>query len=308
MTTSKQTVLVFGPTGGVGCATAIEAHRRGAHVWLAMRDTSKAIAGLSEAELQSDRYSHIQADLSKPDTLKHAVQQSGATSAFVYTIFGSQDNMRGAFDALRDAGITYIALLSSHAVKGLAEDAHNAGDLIAGTHAKTELALKDSGIPSTAVRPAYFTSNVFWYTDGIRRGAVQLLYPDVKFDYISPTDIGSVCGALLGETRFRIKNNGSIPLCGPELHTQREAMKIIGQVLGREIEIEELSEDAWYEKQLQHMPQPVVDAITGGMRASHEGHDAYPDFAELSGNISKYTEREAVKLADWIRLNRAAFE
>src|SRR5690242_4097198 len=72
MTASKQTVLVFGPTGAVGCAAAIEAHRRGAHVWLAMRDTSKKIDGLSESDLESERFSRVQADLDKPDTLKRA--------------------------------------------------------------------------------------------------------------------------------------------------------------------------------------------------------------------------------------------
>lgn len=42
MTSLAQTVLVFGPIGTVGSAAVVEAHRRGAHVWLVMRDTGKA--------------------------------------------------------------------------------------------------------------------------------------------------------------------------------------------------------------------------------------------------------------------------
>ena len=41
-------VIIFGPTGAVGTAAAREAGKRGAKVWLAMRDTNKKIPGLDE--------------------------------------------------------------------------------------------------------------------------------------------------------------------------------------------------------------------------------------------------------------------
>jgi uncharacterized protein YbjT (DUF2867 family) len=308
MASSDQTVLVFGPTGAVGCAAAIEAHRRGAHVWLAMRDTNKLIQGLSASELESERYTRVQADLIKSDTLKKAVEQSGATSAFVYTVFESKDSMRSTFDTLKAAGIDHVVLLSSGAVKGEAEDKKNMTKFITAAHAKTETAINESGLSNTAVRPAFFASNVFWYLDGIRQGNVELLYPDIKFDYISPIDIGTVCGAVLSEPRFRSQHQQVIPLCGPELHTQREAMGIIGQTLGRKIEVRELNEDQWYEKLLkQGLPRPVIDSITEGMRASNEGHDAFPDHAEVSKNVSQYAEGDPMTLADWVNANESAF-
>ena len=72
---NDQTVLVFGPTGAVGCTATIETHRRGARgalVGLAVRDMEKSIRGLSDYDLTSERYQRIQADLSKPDALKQA--------------------------------------------------------------------------------------------------------------------------------------------------------------------------------------------------------------------------------------------
>ncbi|KAJ4395641.1 hypothetical protein N0V91_010707 [Didymella pomorum] len=305
---SDHNVLVFGPAGAVGCAAAIEAHRRGAHVWLAMRDTNKTIKGLSVSDLESKRYTKLQADLTKPDTLKKAVEQSGATTAFVYTVFESKDSMRGTFDTLKAAGIQHVVVLSSFTVKGPAEDPKNMEGFIEAAHAKTEVALKESGLASTAVRPMYFTSNVFWYTEGIRSGKVELLYPDIRFDYLSPTDIGTVAGAVLSEPRFRSQHQQVIPLCGPQLHTQREAMGIIGDTLGRKIEIQELTEDQFYEKQAKiGMPPPVIKTITAGMRKSNEGHDSYPDHAEVSQNVSKYAERDPMTLADWINANKIAF-
>lgn len=78
-------------------------------------------------------------------------------------------------------------------------------------------------------------------------------------------------------------------------------MGIIGQMLGRDIGIHEFDEDAWWEKQLKHMPRPIIDSVTKGMRASNEGHNAHSDHAEFSANVLKYTEREPTKLVDWLK-------
>lgn len=308
MTSPTPTVLIFGPTGAVGSAAAVEAHRRGAHVWLAMRDTSKALKNLSESDLQSERYTRVQADLSQPETLKAAVQQSGATAAFAYTLVGSEDSMRESFAALGVAGINYIVLLSSYTVKGEPGSEENMQSFITATHAKTEVALQDSGIAHTAVRPMYFNSNLSWYTDGFRQGTVPLLYPENKFDYLAPEDIGAVCGAVLGDTGLRTKDNGSLPLVGPRMYTQREAVGIVGRVLGRDIEVKELSEDEWYEQQSKQLPKPVVDALLEGMRDSHEGLDRYPEFEEVSRNVAKYAGRESMTLDAWVDGHRSIFE
>ncbi|KAF1912850.1 hypothetical protein BDU57DRAFT_406112, partial [Ampelomyces quisqualis] len=185
----NKNVIIFGPTGAVGSAAAIEAHRRGANVWLAMRNISKPIPGLDSTP---PGYTRIHADLSKPDTLSDAVKQSGATTAFVYVMFQSEDHMASSFAALKAAGITYAVLLSSYKVRGAASNKANETDFIARVHAQTELALAASGITYTSVRPAYFNTNVLWNADEIKRGEVGLLYPDVKFDFIAPADVGLV--------------------------------------------------------------------------------------------------------------------
>ncbi|KAF2821224.1 NAD(P)-binding protein, partial [Ophiobolus disseminans] len=182
-------ILIFGPTGAVGRAAAIEAHRRGAHIWLAMRDTSKAIPGLDDSD---PRYTRLYADLSEPSTVRSAVEESGATSAFVYTLFSSPDAMASSFAALKAGGITYVVLLSSFLVQGLASDEKNMQSFLPRVHSSTESALYVSAIPYAALRPWYFNSNVLWYTAGIKNSAVDLLYPELKHDYLAPSDIGIV--------------------------------------------------------------------------------------------------------------------
>jgi uncharacterized protein YbjT (DUF2867 family) len=308
MSSVAENVLVFGATGAVGCAAAIEAHRRGANVWLAMRDTNKTIKGLKEVDLASGRYNRVQADLSVPETVKRVAQQSKAVAAFVYTVFESEDNMRGTFDALKHAGCEHVVILSSYSVKDSPADERNMQYFIESIHAKAEIALIESGISSTAIRPMYFNSNVLWYQDGIRQGKVQLVYPDATFDYLSPTDVGTTCGAVISERNLWGNGNQIIPLCGPELLTQRSAMGIVGRVFGREITIEELDEEAWYEKQLKIFPRPVVDSITHGMREDYEGHNMFPNYAEASANILKYTGRHPTRFQDWLEIHKAAFE
>lgn len=85
---------------------------------------------------------------------------------------------------MKDVDIKHVVLLSFYSVKGPAEDKKTMQNFIEGIHAKTEVALKDSGLANTAVRPMYFTSNVFWYLEGIRQGKVELLYPDIHFHYV----------------------------------------------------------------------------------------------------------------------------
>jgi uncharacterized protein YbjT (DUF2867 family) len=147
MAPSEEKVLVFGPTGAVGSAAALEAHRRGANVFLAMRDTKKPIEGLDDSE----GYMRIQADLSDPETVRKAIEVSGAKIAFVYMIHASKDSMASTFRTMKEAGIHYVVLLSSFTIKGAPEDETNMVNYIPRAHALTEIALRDSGIPYTAV-------------------------------------------------------------------------------------------------------------------------------------------------------------
>ena len=54
-------VLVFAASGAVGCAAAIEARKRGAKVWLAMRHINKAVIRLDEEEKKGG-YERVQVD------------------------------------------------------------------------------------------------------------------------------------------------------------------------------------------------------------------------------------------------------
>jgi uncharacterized protein YbjT (DUF2867 family) len=289
-------VLVFGPTGGIGRVAALEAHKRGAHVWLAMRDTSKAIPGIEEGK---EGFTRIQADLTKPETLDDAVKKSGATSAFVYTVFETDDRMKASFEALKSAGITYVIIISSYTVLGSAKNEFK--DFIPRVHAQTEVALEESGIRFTALRPAYFDTNLLWVKNEFQKGEVEILCPDVEFDYINPDNIGTVAGALL------VKGEATqpIPLCGPKLYTQKEAHELTAKILGIKLNVKGIGEERWYETHA-FFPKIVADSIVNGLKT---GNMPYPKdlYEEAVNNIRKYGGIEPTKLEDWVESHKADF-
>jgi uncharacterized protein YbjT (DUF2867 family) len=298
---SPPTVLIFGPSGAVACAAAHEAHRRGASVHLAMRDTTKPLPDLPSS------LPRVQADLSDPASLSHAVQKSSATVAFVYTVFASEDHMASSFSALKSAGVKFVVLLSSFKVTGEPEEEQNMASFIDRVHAQTESALKKSGLKYTAIRAAYFNSNVLWNVKEMKTGEVGLLYPDIEFDFLAPIDIGVVCGAILAQEKYH--ETKVLYLCGPELMSQERAHGIIGGILGREIKVKALSEEEFLEKH-PRVPKPALETLVKGMRESHEGENAYPEdmYSQAVANIRKYKEGEPMKFQEWVEANKEKFE
>jgi uncharacterized protein YbjT (DUF2867 family) len=311
MSTSPPKVIVFGAAGAIGSGASLEARRRGASVWLAMRDTNKPTPNLDSS---APGYTRIQADLSDPSSLTRAVHESSATTAFVYVVFSSRDHMASAFSALKSAGITYVVLLSSFTVRGAAHEERNtAFDHISAVHAQAEMALAASGLAYAAVRPAYFNTNLYWNKAEIKNGEAGLLYPEIKYDFIAPEDIGTVCGAILAEPAFQTPDAGMqkskiVSLCGPQIMTQRRAHEVIAEVIGREIKVRELSEEEWKAK-VSFMPPPARDALLKGMRKSHEGYDLYADgfWEDAKASLEKYKKGEAMGFAEWVEAHREEF-
>lgn len=295
MSTSRKNVIIFGSSGKVGHAAALEANKRGAKVWLAMRATNKTIEGA----LASSDFPRIQGDLLQPDSIKTAIKQSGAAAAFVYTIWESNDRMRASFEAFKESGIGHIFILSSISVKSSAREDINKQHIIAQIHAETEAALDDTGIPYTAIRPGYFCSNIIQFMNELQNGEIEVAFPNARFDFIAEDDIGAVAGALMTQ------KNGPLPhvvrLCGPQLFSQQEALEILVRKLGREVQITELSEAKWREKRSM-LPMPLMDAfVKAGKDNTPPKTDYEGDQYEIAkGNIQKHTGRAPTSFYEWV--------
>ena len=289
-------VIVFGAAGAVASAAAIQAKTRGANVWLSVRQAELELLDQIHLLEESNGYHRVVADLTDPPSVTAAVKKSGASAAFLYTVFASQKSMKPTFEALQAAGITYVVLLSSYAVK----DPLSSMEKTKGSswhHAQAEIALQDVGLEAAILRPMYFCSNLFLIAHGAKEGVVELFRPSTLFDFIVPEDIGTVAGGLLA-TR---KHNGVLLLNGPELMMMKDAFRVVAKANGRHIEIKEVDEEG-FRKNMSHIPEVDLQSlITNHMEFSTKARDElFPRHAEAVQNISRFG-REPTKLKDWAR-------
>ena len=309
-------VIVFGPTGAVGSATARAARQHGARVTLAMRDTTKPIPRLSPSQEATDGYERVHADLSQPDTIRSAVLQSGAKHAFIYMVFDSPDHMRASIKVLKDAGIESVVLLSSISIQG---DLHAVPptDLIGFAHAQVELNLLEiyGKEAFTAVRPAFFASNSFWWANQIATEAeVKTAFPDVRLDFISPEDIGAVCGTFLAGAAVPTEGDQGqkiVCLTGPELLSVAEAIQTIGRSIGKKVRVTTVTEDENVEIMVSKsgIPRPLAKLLIGQLAQMQDGagFSGSPDFHQYSANIERYLGRPPTRFEQWVEQNREKF-
>lgn len=306
------TVIVFGPTGNVGSHVARTAQEYGAKVYLAMRDTSKTIPGLTTEQEKQGGFERITADLTKPDTVEEAVKQSGAKRAFIYLAHQSQDAMKSTIEALKSAGVELVVFLSSYTItKPPAEVPSN--ELIPYWHAQVEINLEKVFGPKgyVAIRPGGFATNTLgWYGPGIKAGEVKLFAPDVKFDWTPAHDMGGVAGAILAKGP---KDGDKIVyVFGPQFISQKDAFEIIQkEALSKPVKVTVLDDPAEQVKQLSAIgiPAPVGQYITDVMEKRSQGgnKDEFMQLEEGQQNVQKYLNRPGVTFEQFVKENKSLF-
>lgn len=308
-----QNVIVFGPTGGVGGQVALEASKRGAKVWLAMRDPSKTIATIPSDVEKSGNFTRVQADLAKPDTVTKAIKESGAKAAYIYFVF-TPDFLRGSLQAMRDAGVEYVVFLSTYSIipnRDIREVQQH--ESIPFAHAQVEIAVEDVGFPYfTTLRAGQFASNHFrqFLNKSVKPPKANLLFDDGFEDNIVPEDIGNVGGSVLVERPSDGKE--IIYLFGPQVITTGESWATIKKITGRDdIEVTTSPKEKYIQDGIKHgAPLPFMQYIVKLMEMSRSREESYPESAYRLGvsNIKKYSGREATKFVDYVEAHKEEWQ
>ncbi|KAJ5523337.1 hypothetical protein N7513_012881 [Penicillium frequentans] len=287
---SSLTTIIFGPTGQAGSSTARAVQKLGANVVLALRDPNKPIPGLTPEQEEAGGYRRIQADLTKPDTIEAAVRATDAKRAFIYLAHGSPDHMRKTIESLKASGIEFVVFLSSVSVQGDIRKVPQE-EYIPYAHAQVEVNLDEV------------------FGDG------GLSYPDAKVDWISPEDIGKVAGTVLvkgPQATEGAEEPTAITLCGPKLVSQRDAVKIFGDALGKEITVTELDEKQGREVMLENgVPEFAAGPILESMRPKASGDGGFNPFQgeaykKAAANLHKYAW-DVSSLEEWAKANKNIF-
>ena len=160
-------------------------------------------------------------------------------------------------------------------------------------HADIERLIAASGLESTIIRPGMFASNaLLWWANAIRTtGVVRWPYGAAETAPVDERDVAAVAARTLYQDGHA---GGDYVLTGPESLSQAEQVNIIGDVLGRRIDFEELSPDEFRRETEGNWPRPVVDMLLEAWAATL-GRPAYltSTVADILGSPPK-TFRQSV--------------
>ncbi|WP_439674552.1 NAD(P)H-binding protein [Embleya sp. MST-111070] len=196
--------------------------------------------------------------------------------------------------AARTAGVRHIVLLSSAA----AAAPDPAVNPLAASHHAVEVAVAESGLPYTVLRPGAFAGNTIgWKYQILGAGSIQLPYPGAQLAPIHEDDIADVAAAVLlagdrlGET---------IDLNGPESMSFAEQIAILSDVLGHTLPFAEVSREEALAGLTRHMNEGYANALLDLWQ-----HAVDPE--PVSGATEAITGRPGRSFRTWVLDHREDF-
>ncbi|HEY2763518.1 MAG TPA: SDR family oxidoreductase [Pseudonocardiaceae bacterium] len=265
-------ILVTGATGNVGRQVVGQLVTAGEKVRAFSRHPERA--GLP------DGVEVVQGDLRQPESLPAAM--AGVDRLFLFPV---PDQVTAVLDAATAAGVRRVVLLSSSAVA--AQDAGVIGRM----HAQCERAVAESGLAWTFLRPGAFMVNDLQWARGIEAGGVvRGPYGQAASAPIDERDIAAVAARALLDDGC----TGAVyELTGSESLTPVDRVRILSQVLGRELRFEEQPAEQARELLIAHFPAEVVDSLLA-LTASAVGTTA-----EVLPTVRMVTGRAPHTYRDW---------
>jgi uncharacterized protein YbjT (DUF2867 family) len=235
-------ILVTGATGNVGGELVRALVGAGEEVRALIRQDSDRSRLPSGADA-------VVGDLNRPDTL--ALALAGVRG--VHLLSGYQ-GMPELLAEARRAGVEHIVLQSSSAVPG--GDMNNA---VARYHILSETAVRESGLGWTFLQPNSFMSNTLQWAPQLRAGdVVRAPFAGVSVATIDPYDVAAVSAQALTS---RNHDGRSYRLSGPESLLPADRLRILGQVLRRDLRLEAQSDSDARAEMSSSMPAEYVDAF-----------------------------------------------
>ncbi|GAA4617536.1 NAD(P)H-binding protein [Actinoallomurus liliacearum] len=267
--------VVFGARGNVGRHVAAGLLAAGEEV----RATSRTpdTAGLPP------RMQVVAADLERPETLPAALD--GAEQVFLYA---KPDGVQGFVEAAKAAGVRHVVLLSSAAIVAPGAEQNP----IARQHRAVELAIEQSGIDWTFIRPGMFATNtLWWWQRSIQAdGVVRNPYPDAQTAPVHEKDMAALTVTAFIEPGHR---GQAYTVYGAESLTLRQQVEHIGDALGRKIPFEVISVEEARTEMGRTLPPIGVETFLRQWAA----RDGTP--AQTSTIIEETTGRPARTFAEW---------
>jgi uncharacterized protein YbjT (DUF2867 family) len=223
---------------------------------------------------------------------------SGVDAAFLMSAqpAGSTPHPTHALALIAAAGKAGVR----HVVQLSVLDGGRTDDILGRWTREAEDAIANAPFESTVLRPGRFATNALQWLPMIARGnTVYVPFADRPSATIDPADVAAVALASLLPDRHY---GATYHLSGPEALTPRDEVRILGEALGRSLDVVEPSIRDTREKMVEYgMPAAVVDAIIARVDTDdHFGAEVLPTVAEVLG-------RPPGTFAQWAQANRGVF-
>lgn len=288
-------VLVTGASGQLGKAVIAELLEQGkiaaSDIVAASRDTAK-IADLAAQGIETRR-----ADFDDAASLEAAftgIDRVLIISSDELAVPGKRlDQHKAAVAAAVKAGVKHVLYTSmpnpDKSVISFAPD-----------HLGTEQAIKQSGLPYTILRNAWYTENYFMsMAQNLAVGAWYTSQAGGKLSNISRLDCAAAAAAALATPP---EGNTTLTLTGPETVTAEQVAAIVSEITGKPLSVVQINDE-----QLAGgvrgagLPEFVVQLVVTADANIRAGN-----FDLLTDDFEKLTGRKAQTVADFFKQNKAA--
>ena len=273
-------ILVTGATGNVGRELVAQLRAAGRTVRALTRNPQSA-------NLPGD-VEIVAGDLSAPATLDACLD--GIDDVFLVWV-AAFAAARAAIDRLASRAKRVVLLSSPHRTNHPFFQQPNG---LRAIHAGLEQLVETSGLRWTVLRPGVFALNCLnWWGPQIASGdVVRWAHANAETAPIHERDIAASAARVLCEEGH---DGRDYVLTGPEPVTQRQQVEIIGDVVGRPLRFEEISEEAARNEMLAMMPPPIADMLLRAYAAAVD-HPAF-----VTSTVAELTGRPAATFRRWVQ-------
>ena len=273
-------ILVTGATGNVGRELVAQLRAAGRTVRALTRNPQSA-------NLPGD-VEIVAGDLSAPATLDACLD--GIDDVFL--VWVAPFAAAGAtIDRIASRATRVVLLSSPHRTNHPFFQQPNG---LRAVHAGLEQLVETSGLRWTVLRPGVFALNCLnWWGPQIASGdVIRWAHANAETAPIHERDIAAAAARVLCEDGH---DGRDYVLTGPEPVTQRQQVKIIGEVVGRPLRLEEISEEAARTEMLAMMPPPIADMLLRAYAAA-VGQPAY-----VTSTVAELTGTPAASFRRWVQ-------
>jgi NAD(P)H dehydrogenase (quinone) len=231
----------------------------------------------------------VHLDYDDPESVARAVKGADRVLLVSGSEFGKRVAQHGAVvDAARDAGVQQFVYTS-------AAKAHDTTLAVAPEHKETEELIREAGLPYTILRNNWYTENYAQDLATAREaGVLASSAGEGRVASATRADYAEAAAVVLTEDG----HVGQVyELAGDEPWTFQELAEAFGEVLGRDVELRELTTD----EHVALLETVGLDAGTAGFVAALSGNIRDGELGDSDGTLRRLLGRPTTPLVEGLR-------